>query len=55
MGPVGAVTAPLAENAAAGTLTVDVHTVLPLERAAEGLATLAEGRARGKIVVRIAD
>jgi len=44
---------PLAEQAAAGALTIDVHTVLPLERAAEGLATLAAGTARGKIVVTI--
>jgi NADPH:quinone reductase-like Zn-dependent oxidoreductase len=54
-GPVRGVTAPLVERAAAGTLTVDVHTVLPLDRAAEGLATIASGQARGKIVVKIAD
>jgi NADPH:quinone reductase-like Zn-dependent oxidoreductase len=48
-------TAPLAEQAAAGTLVVDVHTVLPLDRAAEGLATLAAGTARGKIVVTLDD
>ncbi|MDX3581347.1 NADP-dependent oxidoreductase [Streptomyces europaeiscabiei] len=47
--------APLAEQAAAGTLTVDVTTVLPLESAAEGLATIASGTARGKIVITIAD
>jgi hypothetical protein len=43
-GPVREVTAPLAEQAAAGTLTVDVSTVLPLEQAADGLATIANGR-----------
>jgi len=48
-------TAPLAEQAAAGTLVIDVHTVLPLDRAAEGLATLAAGTARGKIVVTLED
>ena len=48
-------TGPLAEQAAAGQLTIDVETVLPLEQAAEGLATIASGKARGKIVVRIAD
>ncbi|BBC35048.1 hypothetical protein SGFS_063420 [Streptomyces graminofaciens] len=47
--------APLAEPAAAGTLTVDVTTVLPLESAAEGLATIASGTARGKIVITVAD
>ncbi len=53
--PVREVTAPLAAQAAAGTLKVDVHTVLPIEQAAEGLATLAGGRPRGKTVVKIAD
>lgn len=52
-GPVREVTGPLAEQAAAGTLQVDVETVLPLERAAEGLATIAAGNARGKIVVEV--
>jgi NADPH:quinone reductase-like Zn-dependent oxidoreductase len=54
-GPVREVTAPLAEQAAAGTLKVDVTTVLPLDRAAEGLATIAAGQARGKIVIKISD
>ena len=54
-GPVREVIAPLAEQAAAGTLTVDVTTVLPFERAAEGLATIAAGQAHGKIVVTIGD
>lgn len=49
--PVRETTAPLAELAAAGLLAVDVHTVLPLEQAAEGLGILAAGQARGKIVV----
>lgn len=54
-GPVREVVAALAEQAAAGTLVVHVDTRLPLEQATEGLATIAEGRARGKIVVTIAD
>jgi NADPH:quinone reductase-like Zn-dependent oxidoreductase len=45
----------LAEEAAAGGLTVDVTTVLPLEQATEGLRTLATGQARGKIVVSVTD
>jgi NADPH2:quinone reductase len=53
--PIREVVAPLAEEAAAGTLKVDVHTVVPLERATEGLTTLATGQARGKIVVTIED
>ncbi len=48
------VTGPLAQQAADGGLTVEV-TVLPLDRAAEGLATLAAGQARGKIVVAVTD
>jgi len=51
--PVREIIAPLAEQAAAGTLSIDVHTVLPLERATEGLATLAAGTASGKIVITI--
>ena len=54
-GPVREAIAPLAELAAAGTLKVDVASVLPLDRAAEGLATIAAGQAHGKIVVTIAD
>jgi NADPH:quinone reductase-like Zn-dependent oxidoreductase len=54
-GPVREVVAPLAEQAAVGTLRVHVATRLPLERATEGLTTIAEGRAHGKIVVTIAD
>ncbi|MFJ8716165.1 NADP-dependent oxidoreductase [Streptomyces violaceus] len=53
--PVRETTAPLAELVVAGLLAVDVHTVLPLERAAEGLAVLASGQARGKIVVTFGD
>jgi NADPH:quinone reductase-like Zn-dependent oxidoreductase len=48
-------TGPLADAAAAGQLTIDVQSVLPLEEAAEGLATIASGQARGKIVVTVAD
>jgi NADPH2:quinone reductase len=39
----------------AGTLKLDVETILPLDRAADGLATLSSGQARGKIVVRVSD
>ena len=53
--PVREVTAPLAEKAAAGALKIDVTTVLSLEQATDGLATIADGNARGKIVVKIAD
>lgn len=53
--PVRETTAPLAELAAAGLLAVDVHTVLPLEQAVEGLGILAAGQARGKIVVTFGD
>jgi NADPH:quinone reductase-like Zn-dependent oxidoreductase len=52
--PVREVTAPLAEKAAAGALKIDVTTVLSLEQATDGLATIAGGNARGKIVVKIA-
>jgi len=52
-GPVREVVGPLAEQAAAGALKVDVQQVLPLEQATEGLATLASGSARGKTVVQI--
>jgi hypothetical protein len=45
--------APLAGQAAAGALTVEVTTVLPLGQAADGLATIAAGKASGKIVVTI--
>ncbi|HEU4423631.1 MAG TPA: NADP-dependent oxidoreductase [Pilimelia sp.] len=45
----------LAEQAAAGTLTIDVEQTLPFDQAAEGLATIAAGKARGKIVVRVED
>ena len=53
--PVRETTGPLAEQAAAGILQVDVATVLPLDQALEGLATIAAGHARGKIVVTIGD
>jgi NADPH:quinone reductase-like Zn-dependent oxidoreductase len=53
--PVREVIAPLAEQAAADTLHIDVSTVLPLEQAAKGLATIAAGNARGKIVITVDD
>jgi hypothetical protein len=42
-------------GAAAGILTADITTVLPLEQATDGLATIANGNARGKIVIKISD
>jgi NADPH:quinone reductase-like Zn-dependent oxidoreductase len=54
-GPVREVIAPLAEQAAAGTLKVEVNTILSLDEAPVGLATIASGHARGKIVVKISD
>ena len=51
--PVRQVIQTLAELAASGALTIDVETVLPLDQATEGLALLASGQARGKIVVNI--
>ena len=53
--PVREVLEPLAAQAAEGTLKVDVTTVLPLEQAADGLATIAAGHARGKIIINVAD
>jgi NADPH:quinone reductase-like Zn-dependent oxidoreductase len=53
--PTREVTAPLAEQAAAGSLHIDVPTVLPLEQAADGLANLASGGSHGKIVITIDD
>jgi NADPH:quinone reductase-like Zn-dependent oxidoreductase len=53
--PVSEVTARLAEQASEGKLVVDVGAVLPFEQATDGLATIAGGNARGKIVIKIAD
>ena len=53
--PTREIISALAEQVLGGTLTVDVETVLPLADAADGLATLAGGLARGKIVVRVGD
>ena len=53
--PTREVTTPLAEQVAAGSLRVDIETVLPLEQATDGLATLASGAAHGKIVVTVAE
>lgn len=52
-GPVREVIAPLADQAAAGTLQVGVSTVLPLDQAIEGLTILANGQSHGKIIVTI--
>jgi len=51
--PVREVVAPLVEQAANGDLKVEVAEVLPLERATQGLATLASGQSKGKIVVTL--
>lgn len=51
--PVRDILGPLVEQAAAGTLAIDVTTTLPLEQAVEGLSTLASGTARGKIVITL--
>jgi len=51
--PVRGVVAPLFEQAAAGTLQVSVAEVLPFEQAAAGLATIAAGKANGKLVVDV--
>jgi len=53
--PVREAIAPLAEQAAKGTLKVHVATVLPLDQAAEGLAAIAAGTAHGKIVLTGSD
>jgi NADPH:quinone reductase-like Zn-dependent oxidoreductase len=47
------VVGPLAEQAAAGALTIDIGQTLPFERAGEGLAAFFDGHVRGKTVVRI--
>ncbi|WP_244931163.1 NADP-dependent oxidoreductase [Nocardioides sp. W7] len=49
--PTRDVIEPLALGAASGELMVDVHRVLTLDEAIEGLAEIADGRARGKLVV----
>ena len=54
-GPVREVITRLAEQAATGALTVDIAAVLPFEQAADGLATIAGGQARGKLVVKVSD
>ena len=51
--PVREVVGPLVEQAAAGTLTVSVAGVVPFDQAAAGLATLAAGKANGKLVVSV--
>jgi NADPH:quinone reductase-like Zn-dependent oxidoreductase len=51
--PTREVTAPIAAQAAAGTLKMDVAEVVDLDHAVDGLATLATGGATGKIVVTL--
>ncbi len=52
--PVREVVAPLAEQAASGSLKVTVADVVPLDQAAEGLGNIAAGKVGGKIVVNLA-
>lgn len=42
------------DAAVAGTLTADIATVQPPEQA-DGLAAIANGNLRGKIVIKISD
>ena len=51
--PAREVISSLADQVMAGTLKADVTDVLPLDRAADGLAALASGEARGTIVVQV--
>ncbi len=51
--PVREVLTSLADQAAAGTLAVDVEATVPLEQASDGLSAIASGQAHGKIVVTI--
>ena len=53
--PTREIISTLAGQVLDGTLKVDVETILPLANAADGLATLASGQARGKIVVQVGD
>jgi len=53
--PLREVVQPLVEQVAAGTLKVSVADVLPFDQAATGLATLAAGKANGKLVVKVED
>ena len=51
--PTREVISSLANQVMAGTLRVDVTDVLPLDRAAYGLAALASGEARGTMVIQV--
>jgi NADPH:quinone reductase-like Zn-dependent oxidoreductase len=51
--PTQEVLGTLSDLVESGALVVDVETVLPFDRAEEGLATVAGGHARGKIVIRV--
>jgi NADPH:quinone reductase-like Zn-dependent oxidoreductase len=53
--PTSDVISALAAQVLDGTLRVAVETILPLANAADGLATIASGRASGKIVVQVGD
>jgi NADPH:quinone reductase-like Zn-dependent oxidoreductase len=51
--PAREVISSLADQVMTGTLKADVTDVLPLDRAADGLAALASGETRGTIVVQV--
>jgi NADPH:quinone reductase-like Zn-dependent oxidoreductase len=51
--PLREVVAPLAEQAANGSLKVSVSSVVPLDQATDALGALAAGKANGKIVVTL--
>ncbi len=53
--PDGPALTRIAELIDAGEVAVEVEDVLPLEEAAEAHRRLAEGRTRGKLVLRVAD
>ena len=53
--PLREVVEPLVAQAAAGTLKVSVADVVPFEQGPAALATLAAGKANGKLVVKVED
>lgn len=53
--PLHGVVGTLAALAASGQLVIDIEQVLPFDKAVDGLATIAAGKASGKIVVRVRD
>src|SRR5262249_19767770 len=53
--PVRELLVALAEQVTSGTLKAEVRSVLSLDQAAAGLATIAGGKSTGKIVVAVRD